>query len=98
MLFIMRVRSSRFRILIVLLSALAVMIAAPLHASHDHGGTLDGPCAICKSHTTACGPSALECAGPLLQPVGVLASDCHPAVATAPRTLAAPRAPPVSLA
>ena len=37
MLLIMRVDSFRFRILIVLLAALAMLIAAPLHASHEAG-------------------------------------------------------------
>ena len=97
----MRAVSPPFRVLIALFAALAVVVAGPLHATHNHGGDLgqlDGTCAVCKSHTTACGPDVLECAGPLLQPLGALASESRPAAVSAPRTISVPRAPPVSIA
>ena len=97
----MRVVSPGIRIAIVTLAALAMVIAAPIHASHHHGdrpGQLDEPCAACKSHSPVSGSVVIACTGLLLIPVGVMACDAGVSPLSAPEAAVAPRAPPVSLA
>lgn len=101
MLLSMRVVSPGIRLALVMLAALAMLIAAPLHASHHHGnepGKIDGPCAVCKSYSPASGSVAVVCTGLLLLPLGVLASDASVAPLSTPDAIVAPRAPPVSFA
>lgn len=93
----MRLVSPCLRIAVVLLAALALVIAAPIHASHDHTGDrgqMDGPCVICKSLTAASAWTAPVRLTPQLQPIGELAAEACVIALSAPASILVPRAPP----
>jgi hypothetical protein len=97
----MRTIRPALRILAGALAVLALVLGGPLHALHHHGsdaGQLSGPCAVCKSHSTAVFLPALPCAGVLLRPVGVLAIEASARSLATPAAALVPRAPPVFIA
>lgn len=99
MLVSMRAIASYPRLLLVILAAFAFILAAPIHASHDHANDpaqTDGPCVICKSLSTASAWTAPVSLSPQLQPVGVLVSDAPSVALAAPTAVRVPRAPPLS--
>jgi hypothetical protein len=100
MLLAMRVVSDCLRITVAILAALALVIAAPIHASHHHAsgpGQTDGPCVICKTLTAGCTWVAPASLSPLLQQAGVLTVAAPVIALFAPAIVLVPRAPPVHL-
>jgi hypothetical protein len=95
----MRMRSTHLSVLVAVLAALAMIVAAPIHAAHNHGNDLGHPnCAVCQLHSPACGPIWQPCAGIPLEPLFVLASTVSPTPVAAPTVVDACRAPPFFVA
>jgi hypothetical protein len=88
------------RVTIALIVALAMGIAAPIHAAHHHGdpNNLHSACTLCQLHSPACQPLLEPCAGISLEPLSTLAAFITPAPRAAPTVIACTRAPPLSLA
>jgi hypothetical protein len=99
MLHSVRMRSSHFRAMIAVIAALAMVLAAPVHAAHNHGSDLGHPnCAVCQLHSPACGPIWQPCAGVPLEPLFVLAIVAGPTPVAAPAVVNSCRAPPFVVA
>lgn len=95
-----RMRSTHFSAMIAVIAALAMVLAAPIHAAHNHGNDpLGHPnCAVCQLHSPACGPIWQPCVGIPLEPLFVLATAASPSPVSTPSIADACRAPPFFVA
>jgi ABC-type cobalt transport system substrate-binding protein len=94
-----RIRSTHFGFVIAIIVALAMVIAAPIHAAHYHGNDLGHPnCAVCQLHSPACEPFWQPCAGIPLDPLFVLVAVSSPTPVVTPTVVHACRAPPFFVA
>lgn len=92
-------RYTVLRLMVVVIAALAVIIAGPIHAAHHHDdGRLHAPCAVCQLHSPACEPLLKTFTGVSLEPIFTLAVSSASAPHSAPTTIVATRAPPSLLA
>ena len=92
-------RYTGLRMMVVLIAALAVVIAGPLHAAHHHDDNrLHAPCAVCQLHSPACEPLLKTFAGVSLEPIFTLSVSTESTPRSAQTTVVAARAPPSFLA
>lgn len=101
MLGVMRARLSKLFVAVAMLTVMAIVIAAPVHAAHHHGneqGHIQAPCAICQMQSPACRPLSDPPSILSLEPLFVLATGSVMPCQCATAMIVGTRAPPVSLA